>query len=236
MKKILLYSGGSDSWLIDKLWKPDVKVYVDMETRYSGEEMARLGDDVTIIKFPLGKYERADAIIPLRNLYLPMVICNEFTEGDLEICLGATAGDRVLDKSEVFASLTSGLLSYLYSPQHWIPSGRTVKINVDYKKYTKAQMLAMYLERGGDIDLAFRSSFSCYKPVGGKECWRCKPCFRKFVAFALNGMKFESNVVQTVIEYIMKDIYPSIEEGTYGRKQEEEEIKRVVQMYGDGKL
>lgn len=23
-KKVLLYSGGMDSWLIDKIWKPDV--------------------------------------------------------------------------------------------------------------------------------------------------------------------------------------------------------------------
>lgn len=27
-KKVLLYSGGMDSWLIDKIWKPDVKLYV----------------------------------------------------------------------------------------------------------------------------------------------------------------------------------------------------------------
>lgn len=25
-KKVLLYSGGMDSWLIDKIWKPDVKL------------------------------------------------------------------------------------------------------------------------------------------------------------------------------------------------------------------
>ena len=34
-KKVLLYSGGMDSWLIDKIWKPDVKLYVDMGTKYS---------------------------------------------------------------------------------------------------------------------------------------------------------------------------------------------------------
>ena len=34
-KKVLLYSGGMDSWLIDKLWKPDIRLYVDMNTRYS---------------------------------------------------------------------------------------------------------------------------------------------------------------------------------------------------------
>ena len=29
MSKVLLYSGGTDSWLIDKLWKPDKKIYIN---------------------------------------------------------------------------------------------------------------------------------------------------------------------------------------------------------------
>ena len=236
MKKILLYSGGSDSWLIDKLWKPDVKVYVDMKTRYSEQEIKKLNKDVKIIEFPLGKYEREDAIIPLRNLYLPMVICNEFPEEDLDICLGATAGDRVLDKSFIFADSASALLTYLYSPQHWIPNGRRIHINIDYKNYTKTQILKMFVEQGGDINEAFNCSFSCYNPINGKECWQCKPCFRKFVSFALNGMKFNKEIVETVVQYIKKEIMPSILNGTYGRKQEELEIAEVLKLYEDGQL
>lgn len=236
MKKILLYSGGSDSWLISKLWKPDIKVYIDMKTRYSEEEIKKLDEDVKIIEFPLGKYERDDAIIPLRNLYLPMVICNEFPDDDLDICLGATAGDRVLDKSYIFADSASALLTYLYSPQHWIPGGRRIHVNIDYKKYTKTELLKMFIEDGGDINEAFKSSFSCYNPDNGKECWHCKPCFRKFVSFALNGMKFDSNIVNTVINYIKSEILPDIESGKYGRKKEEIEIMKVLKLYEDGKL
>lgn len=236
MKKILLYSGGSDSWLINKLWKPDVRVYVDMKTRYSTDEIKKLDKDVKIIEFPLGKYEREDAIIPLRNLYLPMVICNEFPEDDLDICLGATAGDRVLDKSFIFADSASALLTYLYSPQHWIPNGRRIHINIDYKNYTKTEMLKMFIQQGGNIEEAFNSSFSCYKPINGEECWHCKPCFRKFVSFALNGMQFKKEIVEIVISYIKKEILPFIENGTYGRKQEEEEILKVLELYKMGKL
>ena len=114
--KVLLFSGGSDSVLISYLYKPDFLVYVNMHTRYSEEEIKKIknsifADKVKVIDFPfLGQYEREDAIIPLRNLYLPMVICNEFTAedyGDLDICLGATAGDRGLDKSPKFADMTS---------------------------------------------------------------------------------------------------------------------------------
>ena len=69
-KKVLLYSGGMDSWLIDKLWKPDIRLYIDMNTRYSKEEMKRLPDDIVIEKLDLSKWEREDKIIPLRNMYL----------------------------------------------------------------------------------------------------------------------------------------------------------------------
>lgn len=32
MKKVLLYSGGMDSYIIAKLWHPDVKLYIDYGT------------------------------------------------------------------------------------------------------------------------------------------------------------------------------------------------------------
>lgn len=237
MKKILLYSGGSDSWLISKIWNPDELVYVDMHSRYSAEEIKRLEPGVKVISFPLGQWEREDAIIPLRNLYLIMTICNTFPEGDLEICLGATKGDRVLDKSPEFAKRTSELLSFLYSPQHWIPEGRKIKVCIDYKNKTKTEILREYLEKGGDIEAAWNQSFSCYNPTAeGKECWSCKPCFRKFVAFALNGKRFKPTVVDKVVSYINSQIMPAIEAGTYGRGEEEKEIKEVMRRAVRGEL
>ena len=74
--KVLLYSGGMDSWLIDKIWKPDVKLYVDMNTKYSQEEIKRLPSDVIIDKLDLSKWEREDKIIPLRNMYLIGIASN----------------------------------------------------------------------------------------------------------------------------------------------------------------
>ena len=149
-KKVLLYSGGMDSWLIDKLWKPDIRLYIDMNTRYSKEEMKRLPDDIVIEKLDLSKWEREDKIIPLRNMYLIGIATNY---GD-EICLGATAGDRVLDKSPVFAELYEELLGYLYQKQHWTEK-RTIRINLDYKAYTKTELLKQYIIQGGSINEAF---------------------------------------------------------------------------------
>ena len=242
LTKILLFSGGSDSVLISHLYEPDYLVYVNMHTRYSEEEIKKIkegkfGNDprLRFIDFPfLGQYEREDAIIPLRNLYLPMIICNYFdveTYGDLDICLGATAGDRVLDKSPDFVAKFNDLINYLYLPQHWIPEGRKINLNIDYKKYTKTEMLKLYKNKGGDIEKLYHESFSCYDPVDGKECGHCKPCFRKRIAYALNGMKFNKEDLQITYDYIMKEIYPQIKAGTYGRADEEKEIKEFLDLY-----
>ena len=125
MKKVLLYSGGMDSWLISHLWKPDVKLYIDTGSSYAAEERRRLPPDITIEHLDLNRFERADKIIPLRNLFFVMLASYY---GD-KICLGATYGDRVLDKSVIFAQKASGLLSYLYQPQHWT-EGRRISVGV----------------------------------------------------------------------------------------------------------
>lgn len=238
MKKVLLYSGGMDSWLINKIWKPDYRVYVNMHTQYSQTELERikLEEDIIIIDFPLSQWERADAIIPLRNLYLVMVVCNTFPEDDLDICLGATAGDRVLDKSIEFADMTSNLLSYLYLPQHWC-KGRKVRVNVDFKGMTKTDLLNEYVKLGGSLEVPLKESFSCYDPdLEGNECWKCKPCFRKYVAFKTCGYKFDYLVDKEVYTYLRKEIIPKIEAGTYGRADEEQYIVKIYEdlekLYG----
>lgn len=234
MKKVLLYSGGMDSWLMSKLWKPDIKLYVDMKTRYSENELARIRKepDVQVVEFPLGQWEREDAIIPLRNLYLAMVACNVTGSEDVEILIGATAGDRVLDKSPEFVDKATDLLAYLYTPQHWIPEGKKVRVCIDYKQYTKTDLLKMFKEQGGDLKEAFTRSFSCYDPVDGHECWHCKPCFRKFTAFSEAGYEFSDDVARTVCSYIKTDILPDIEAGTYGRgEKEEHDIVDVYNKY-----
>ena len=185
-----------------------------------------LPSDVIIDKLDLSKWEREDKIIPLRNMYLIGIASNYGNE----ICLGATAGDRVLDKSPVFADIYEQLLNYLYQKQHWTEE-RKIKINLDFKRYTKTELIRIFVEQGGNIEEAFTSSFSCYSPEGGKECWSCKPCFRKFIAFALNGYPFTEEVIARNITYIKREVLPLIESGYYGRKQEEEEIKQVLSIY-----
>lgn len=229
MNKILLYSGGMDSWLMDKLWNPDIKLYVNLNGRYNKQEIDHLPQDVIIENLDLSKWERPDRILPLRNLYLCMLATNYADKDGCEIMLGATAGDRVLDKSFEFADKTSDLLTYLYSSQWWNPTAKTIKICLDYKSYTKEDLLKEYLKQGGALEIAWKESFSCYEPdENGNVCMSCKPCFRKFISFAKLGYIDES-WLSTVIPYIEKEIIPLIKSGNYGRGEKEE--KAILQVY-----
>lgn len=238
--KILLYSGGMDSWLIDKLWHPDQKVYINMGSKYSDAELRRIlriqerVDEVKVLDFPwLGRFEREDKIIPLRNLFLPMVVAMHYQDTDLEICIGATAGDRVLDKSVEYARKASDILSFLWQEQWWTPE-RRLDVVVPYKTMTKSDLLKEYVRQGGSLDTAFRGSFSCYEPTDKGECWQCKPCFRKFCSFAAEGYEFPETVLRKVIPYIEQEIKPQIINGTYGRGFEEENlILDVLERYHD---
>lgn len=214
MKKALLYSGGMDSWLIDKLWKPDVKIYVNLGTEYSNEEIKRLPVDVQIINFPfLNQFSLKNSIIPLRNLYLYAIAANATFFENVEICLGALDGDRINDKTQKFADLLNDVMQYLYEDQQSQP-GRKIKISMPYKNKSKRELCEMYVKNGGCLKDVFYSSFTCYHPVNGAECLSCKACFRKAIPFIVAGMEFtpeqkakyiefyESNVVRNMDDYV----------------------------------
>lgn len=229
--KVLLYSGGMDSWLINKIWKPDVLLYVNLKGRYNKQEMAHLPKECKVIDFDLSQYEREDKIIPLRNLYLVMLATNFLGEEGGEICLGATAGDRVLDKSYEFADKASDLLTYLYSSQWWNPVAKTVKINLAFKDKTKVDLVKMYQEQGGSVEEVWNDSFSCYEPdEEGHICYQCKPCFRKASACWECGFTdFSKEAKEKLFDYIGKEIMPDILTGTYGRGEKEE--KQITEFY-----
>ena len=237
--KVLLYSGGMDSWLIKELWKPDLSLYVATGSKYSAEEEGRV--DVPVVDFlDLSDYERADYIIPYRNVYLCLAALNEVERRwplekwksrsrVVQICLGATAGDRVLDKSEEFAERLGGLLTYLSSPQHWTGGNKQrVEIVLPYKHYTKRQLLRKYK---GDMLSAWLGSFSCYSPdSSGRPCGKCKACARKTVAFTLEGF-VDREYVELAREYFEESgILKQIADGVYGRAEEEKEILEFMKI------
>lgn len=202
MTKVLLYSGGMDSWLIDRLWNPDVKIYVDVDGTYSKEEINRLPQDVKVIHFPLGQYEEANKFIPLRNLYFLMLASNY---GD-ELCLGATIGDcGSKDKTPEFFDMAEDMLNFLWSEQS-ITLGKHITIEKRFVTMSKDQMVKEYLAMGGNIEDVYHGTFSCFNPQDGQPCLACKPCFRRFVTLYNNGHDYSLEEKKRMYDYICKDV------------------------------
>lgn len=181
MKKVLLYSGGMDSWIIDKLWKPDIKLFIDIKTPSSKEERKRLPKDVIIKELDLSEYEEKTGshLLPLRNLILAEIASYY---GDT-ICIGSVGGSIHYDNNEKFKNDTEQLLNYLYSENN----SKKIKIELPYMNTSKEELVRLYKEQGGNLEKAFNNSFSCYEPVNGKECGECISCKQKIEAFKKNG-------------------------------------------------
>lgn len=203
-KKVLLYSGGMDSWLIDKLWKPDLRLYVDIKGSYSEEEKKRLPKDTLIVPLPLGQFEQPDFIVPLRNLYFFLVASNY---GEY-LCLGATLGDNHRDKTEHFFCQTESLLCYLWGPQSKQPIGRTITIERKFLFRSKIDLVRSFVDNGGNLNDVANKTFSCYSPISEQECLACKPCFRKYVALSINGYQYPKDDRYRMWKFVRKEIVP----------------------------
>ena len=174
MKKVLLYSGGMDSYIISKLWKPDVRLYIDYHTKQTEIERSRLPDDVIVVDLPLGQFMSDDGknVILLRNLIFAAIAVNF---GDV-VALGGVADDVHFDSAEEFVSDETALFNKFFTNEG-LPK---VTIVAPYKKYTKEQLLELYVKSGYSLDDLINESWSCYAPtVDNKECCVCVACKRK---------------------------------------------------------
>ena len=210
MTKVLLYSGGMDSWLIDKIWKPDVRLYVDIHGAYSAEERRRLPEGTVVVDFPyLGATELPNGFVPLRNLYFLMIASGY---GD-EVCLGATAGDwGNRDKTPKFLGMAEDIMSELWGDKK---VARSVRVCRDFVEVPKTELLETYLSDGGSIEDVRAQTFSCYTPVDGKECLCCYPCFRKFAILLSHGAEYTEEERRRMWGYVRDNIIPTAEEGGY---------------------
>ena len=199
--KVLLYSSGMDSWLISKLWKPDVKLFIRIHTPNNEAEYQRVKDDptVSVLECDLHKYEipEANYFLPLRNLIF-VTLASYY--GDV-ICLGATGSSTHFDKNMTFANKAEDVINYLLSESDLV-NFKDVEIVMPYKDHTKKQLLEMYLEQGGSLEEAYENTCSCYTPVNNEPCGYCISCLSKFVAFYRLGYKFSEERVNNFISYV----------------------------------
>ena len=227
MKTVLLYSGGMDSWLIDKIAKPDVKLFVDIGTESAAGEIRHLPKDVEIARLrDLGEWERVetDFILPLRNLYL-IALATNYGE---HIILGANATDATYDKTYEFADKLEDLLNYMWLPQKWT-KGKQIKVDVSYREFTKSQLLKKYLDNGGDWRTAYNETFSCYTPNNHVECHNCRPCFLKLMAFIDNDIPVDKEILKTYLPYIEKKL-EEFKDKWGDRLYNKEDYEKVIKL------
>lgn len=204
--KVLLYSGGMDSWLIDHIIKPDVLLFIRIHTPNNEMEYQKLlellnkgkvkAKKLKVIDFDLSEYERPSQnyFLPLRNLHF-VTLASHY--GD-EIYLGATGSSTHYDKNTTFADKAADVISYLLSESNEGP----VKIKLPFKDTTKTELLKQFIEEGGSIEDAYASTVSCYTPIDGKPCMSCTSCMSKFAAFYNNGYKFDDESLDRFMKYV----------------------------------
>ena len=205
-KKVLLCSAGMDSYIIDKLEKPDVCLFIDTKSNYSGVEKEWMiknkehYNNLVILDnvLDLSMVELDNFIVPVRNLFLG-ALGTYF--GD-EIILGATYGDRSTDKDYTFQGMMNGVLNYVYGKAHWC-EGRNINFNLKYKEWTKEDLIKEFIRQGHSVEELVNYSFSCYTPdEDGHACGKCKPCTRKFLSIlGATGIDISSYYKNSPREY-----------------------------------
>lgn len=199
MTKVLLFSGGMDSYCMLHIVKPDVILFFDLGTEDNKRELENynkmFADNpilfssirrIEIIKLNLSKWELENKIIPHRNTMLALIAANYGNE----IYLGATAGDTTKDKDYVFKSQIEGMLNYFaLDTMKVIEKAYPFTLNMPFKGLSKADILCRFIKENGDVKALLKYSRSCYAG-SEKECGKCRACIRKWVALVLNEVDY----------------------------------------------
>ncbi|MFH7835140.1 MAG: 7-cyano-7-deazaguanine synthase [Candidatus Aenigmatarchaeota archaeon] len=226
MVKVLLYSGGMDSFCLNYLEKPDILLYINLGTEDGKKEIENLQklpfkNKIKIVNLnSLSDFELENKIIPFRNTFL-ILIAAQFGN---EIYLGATKGDTTKDKDYVFKSQMESHLNYFALDKNKV----NVKdypyiIHLPFKELTKTQIIRKYLENGGSVEDLLKYSRSCYNGKE-KECGICRSCIRKATALVLNNINIE-NIFEN-------NPFSKIDEKMLERDGESEDYKKVLRKIG----
>lgn len=205
--RILLFSGGLDSYIAwHWLGKPQT-VYFDLGTPYSSYEIKVIKELIptTIIDSSLNLASRQmldsdTAFIPMRNLYLAMLAC-KYGE---EIIICGLKDDNVGDKTpQAFARFTVSLSAL---------NNRQIKVTSPFWGMTKADIVKWYLETYQGDKAKLLETISCYTPsldtkafrLNKRYCGKCRCCFRKWNALFVNGIELPFYNLRLMAEYLDK--------------------------------
>ncbi len=189
MKEVLLYSGGMDSYVMAHMIPEAKLLYINSGAKYSEEELKRVHHlaprEVTVVQgaVDLSRWERSDAIVPARNLFL-VAIASFY--GD-RVYLGSTSGDNSTDKDDRFCYLSSDLLSHIYDCDHF--DRLPVEVEAPYKQWSKKDLAVWLKAQYPQAVDGMKNTLSCYEPLAyGGHCGQCKACIRKWAALQAAGI------------------------------------------------
>ena len=194
VKRILLFSGGIDSYIAwHYLGKPPT-LYFGLNSRYSERELITIRELVpkTILDISLDLRSREQgekAYIPFRNLLLAA----QAVHYSDNIIIAGVKDDMVRDKNEKAFEAMSSILSELEQ--------RHITITSPFWEMTKEQIVKWYIDNvGPGTDLL--QTFSCYKRKAEKNyCAQCPACFRKWNALWRNGVELVFEGKELMQEY-----------------------------------
>lgn len=217
-REILLFSAGLDSfpaWY--HLGRPPC-LYLDLGHRYAAQERAAIaelaeacGMQVEISdELRLGRWEREDAIIPLRNAHLAMLAAQR---ADTVWCIGVK-GDNTLDKSPAAFTGMSRFISGL--------TGRTVRVGSPFWSMTKTEIVAWYLAQGLPVEYLLLT-FSCGRDDGVRtHCGACSSCLRRWTSLVNNDVEAPFDAPPWQWRRVEDHYVPAMASGRYPAHRAEE--------------
>jgi len=217
IEKVLLYSGGMDSYIAWKYLGEPQTLYCNIGHRYSRFEMNVIARTVpwTIVESSvgLGRWEESNANIPMRNAFLCML--GAYYANEVVLVCQKEEMDMP-DRSPYFFTAMSDWLSFL--------NGRDIQVTNPFPDMTKTQMVEWYVRSGFPIDTLL-STRSCYS-LEEKACGNCGACFRRWVALINNNLR-EEYVTPVEKSNVLQDYLKRLEEGKYGELRREETYRAL---------
>lgn len=197
---ILLFSGGVDSFVAYYYLNQPQTVFFKTNHRYQPMEIQSVKSLIpsTIIDNSINFSTREvgpKAYIPFRNLHYA---CLASKYADI-IYIAGNRDDKISDKTPEIFEEFSDLLSRL--------DGRKISVMSPFWELSKPELVEWYLNYSIDDDYETRvqnllGTASCYaSDLRTKFCGECPACFRKWVAFWLNGIKLRFNNEKVLKEY-----------------------------------
>lgn len=215
--KLLLYSGGMDSFIAWEYLNRPATLYVDLQHRYAKQEMDAIIDTIpwTIIdkRLSLKDQEDKDAHIPMRNAFLLMIA--SFYNND--IVLVVQKGEMTIpDRSDKFFQSFGSWLSWM--------NNTTMKISTPFADMTKTQMVTWYLDSNLPIEMLLRTR-SCFSNTS-TPCGACAACFRRWVALQNNGL--HENYLLPMLQWDgVKEYVTKMEQGKYDEMRTKETMQAL---------